>query len=392
MATTNKNKKTQCPNWQILLGEYALGIIEERDRVRLERHLKQCRRCRNALAKTQKMYALLGEFEPAGPEASFAATLDETLREEVGIGWVETPVEATPEPEAVAPVETAPEITRRPEAEPRREKARGWIWDWLRKPAFVSVAAAATLAVVATVLYVEVWLPNASAPSLTPAPGKMAPATGTVAARDTGGTAREETEAVSPAEGVREAALPDEPVGDLATPSPALERKKPAGRGPGFGAAGRATASEPMESGYDDFDKLMAEEIAAADEATGGMSFMGGRGAGGRVRGMEEMTALTVTAGAGATPGRSRLEGKIYATADVESYMDVRFETDVSRLTAAEGAALVDYVTPNGSLMAYFYELPVEEQETLLSRLRYEAEEAAKAETEAEAGSASYSH
>jgi len=36
----------------------------------------------------------------------------------------------------------------------------------------------------------------------------------------------------------------------------------------------------------------------------------------------------------------------------------------------------VDYVTTNGSLMTYFYELPVEEQKTLLSRLRREAESA----------------
>jgi hypothetical protein len=40
--------------------------------------------------------------------------------------------------------------------------------------------------------------------------------------------------------------------------------------------------------------------------------------------------------------------------------------------------------------MAYFYELPVEEQETLLSRMRYEAEEAAKAE--AEVGGTIYGH
>ncbi|MEE9456844.1 MAG: hypothetical protein V3W11_06820, partial [bacterium] len=80
------------------------------------------------------------------------------------------------------------------------------------------------------------------------------------------------------------------------------------------------------------------------------------------------------------TPALAELEEDILTAADVEARMDARFEVDVERLTGGDGAALVDYVTPNGLLMTYFYELPVEEQRMLLSRLRRKAEAATAAE------------
>jgi hypothetical protein len=79
------------------------------------------------------------------------------------------------------------------------------------------------------------------------------------------------------------------------------------------------------------------------------------------------------------TPALAELEEETLTAADVEARMDARFEVDVERLTG-DGAALVDYVTPNGLLMTYFYELPVEEQRMLLSRLRRKAEAATAAE------------
>ncbi len=78
-------------------------------------------------------------------------------------------------------------------------------------------------------------------------------------------------------------------------------------------------------------------------------------------------------------PALGELEGKKLTAADVEAWMGPRFEAEVERLTG-DDAAFVDYVTPNGSLMAYFYELPLEEQRTLLSRLRREAEAAPAAD------------
>jgi hypothetical protein len=80
------------------------------------------------------------------------------------------------------------------------------------------------------------------------------------------------------------------------------------------------------------------------------------------------------------TPALAELEEEALTAADVEARMEARFEVDVERLTGGDGAALVDYVTPNGLLMTYFYELPVEEQRMLLSRLRRKAEAATAAE------------
>jgi hypothetical protein len=101
-------------------------------------------------------------------------------------------------------------------------------------------------------------------------------------------------------------------------------------------------------------------------------------GAAGYGRGAEVSTFERLADDDG-TPALAELEEETLTAADVEAWMDARFEVDVEHLTG-DGAALVDYVTPNGLLMTYFYELPVEEQRMLLSRLRRKAEAATAAE------------
>jgi hypothetical protein len=110
------------------------------------------------------------------------------------------------------------------------------------------------------------------------------------------------------------------------------------------------SAEEPIA----DFDALMRREAAGAGAGFGAARGYARADAGVVVYGPPGAVALTAT--------------------DVEGWMDPRFEADVERLTGDDGA-LLDYVTPNGLLMAYFYELPVEEQRMLLSRMRREAEE-----------------
>jgi hypothetical protein len=357
MATDTQKHKPPCRSWEILLGEYALGTIRERDRARLEEHLGRCARCRRALAETEEVYRLLADFELAKPGPFFAAKVDRAMKSAAG--------------------EEA--------AEGRRARVRAGLWGRLRAPAFVSAAAAAAAAIVAAVLYVKVWLPDAAEVPAAPTTKGMPPAA-SVAKADRSvrfeekevaeAEARlEELRAPAPAESGEAAAVPPAPAEALASDADALEgrteTREPliaAGAPP---AGGRRDGRRSYAAAAEDKTRKRETRAPAADmlgpggAGAGGVAFGAvGRGYG---RGEVEKAALARTGVATLT------------AADVEAWMDARFEADVERLTSDDDA-LLDYVTPNGSLMAYFYELPLEEQRALLSRLRREAEETSAAE------------
>ncbi|MEE8640704.1 MAG: zf-HC2 domain-containing protein, partial [bacterium] len=185
-------KKSACRKWQIILGEYVLGTVDERDRARLERHLARCERCRRELAETEKMYRLLGDFELAKPGPFFAAKVARAVR-----GGAE----------AVAP-------------EPADERPLAGFGRWMRRPAVASAVAAASLAVVAAVLYVNIWLPRAPQELVTPTAGEVAPAAGKLAAapaREKETPPPEEKRGAEPWRARAGAAAP----GEVALPSPA---------------------------------------------------------------------------------------------------------------------------------------------------------------------------
>jgi hypothetical protein len=330
MTTKSQKQKPTCPNWQILLGEYVLGTIAERDRARLEGHLARCRRCRRALAETEDMYRLLGDFDLAKAGPFFAAKVDRAIKGKAGVA------------------EAAESATR----------ARTGFWGRLRAPAFISAAAAAA-AIVVGVLYVKVWLPGASDQVEGPgAPAALPPAASVGKAdkvlemegKKAGGVARYPVEAPPLALEVTEEALAESPaVDEFMTYDAAVAAAPPATY-----PAGAEDGARPAEETIADFDALMRRETAG-----GGVAF-------GAARGYTRTDAKAAGFGA---PGAVTL-----TAADVEGWMDPRFEADVERLTGDDGA-LLDYVTPNGLLMAYFYELPVEEQRMLLSRMRRETEE-----------------
>ena len=330
MTTKSKKRKPTCPNWQILLGEYVLGTIAERDRARLERHLARCRRCRRALAETENMYRLMGDFDLAQAGPFFAAKVDRAVKG------------AAPEEEAVE----------------SPAKTRAGLWGWLRAPAFISAAAAAA-AIVIGVLFVKVWLPGVSNQVGGPGIPAEAPPAASVgktekAAEVTGEKAGavSERRAEAPALTLtltEEALAESPPVDEFTTYDAAVAAAPPVGY-PAGGEDEPRTAEEPIA----DFDALMRREAAGAGAGFGAARGYARADAGAVVYGPPGAVALTAT--------------------DVEGWMDPRFEADVERLTGDDGA-LLDYVTPNGLLMAYFYELPVEEQRMLLSRMRREAEE-----------------
>ena len=82
-----ETKKSACRKWQIILGEYVLGTVDERDRARLERHLRRCESCRRELAEMEEMYRLLGDFELAKPGSFFAAKVARAVRDEAEAAW-----------------------------------------------------------------------------------------------------------------------------------------------------------------------------------------------------------------------------------------------------------------------------------------------------------------
>jgi hypothetical protein len=391
-------KKSACRKWQIILGEYVLGTVDERDRARLERHLARCERCRRELADTEKMYRLLGDFELAKPGPFFAAKVARAVR-----GGAE----------AVAPG-------------PADEKPLAGLGRWMRRPAVASAVAAASLAVVAAVLYVKVWLPRAPQELVTPMAGEVAPAAGKLdaaPAREKETPPAEEKPGVEPWRARAGAGVP----GEVAAPPPptsvtgetsadefAPAAGKPAdvpardedataaegrsevasrGTGAGAGAVGGAAPRRYELAATEEKSArtLVAKEeapaealypaAAEADESTAAPFAARTRArydAAGYGRGAEVSTFGRLADDDG-TPALAELEEETLTAADVEAWMDARFEVDVEHLTG-DGAALVDYVTPNGLLMTYFYELPVEEQRMLLSRLRRKAEAATAAE------------
>jgi len=364
-----EEEKSACRKWQILVGEQALGTINERDRASLERHLAGCRRCRQALAETERIYRLMEGFELAKAEPSFAARVERAVRSEAAAG--------------------------------KPEKAPFPLWRWLRAPAFAPAAAAVSAAIVVGVLYFSVWAPSAPEPGEAPAARKVAPPAAKEdppAAEEVEGAAPEERRPREPAPPSAELAAPPEPaplsgevppVGEAATTpevakesgvvaadAPPLtavteeaEKKKAAAPRPERATArrdarGTTAADETAAFGRPAPSEFDGERPAAPRPERATVR----RGARGRAKAADETAAF----------GRlilDELEDKELTAADVETWLDARFEAEVERLTG-DDAALVEYVTPNGSLMAYFYELPLEEQKTLLSRLRREAEAA----------------
>lgn len=398
----SETEKSACRKWQIILGEYVLGTVGERDRGRLERHLSRCDRCRRELAEMEEMYRLLGDFEPAKPGPFFAAKVAHAVRNEA---------------EAAAPGAMD-------------EGALAGLRRWMRRPAVASAVAAASVAAVTAILYVKVWLPRASREPALPAAGEVASKTGKLAAAP---APEKET---APAEGRPEIGLRGTRAGrgvrgELALPlteiapaeGPAVDEfaataGKPAevptryedataaeGRPdvePRGGRAGAVMADEAASGRYElaateeksartfaakEKEEATAEapypvtaspetyETATAPLAAGTRARDDAAGAARR----GAIYTLDRSAADAGRPASAGLEEETLTAADVEARMDARFEADVERLTRGK-VALVDYVTPNGLLMTYFYELPVEEQKTVLSRLRREAEAATAAE------------
>jgi len=336
MTTKSEKQKPTCPNWQILLGEYALGTIAERDRARLEGHLARCGRCRRALAETEDMYRLMGDFELAKAGPFFGAKVERALKGEAG----------------------------KAEAAESAAGPRTWFRGWLRAPAYISAAAAAA-AIVIGVLYVKVWLPGASEQAEGPSIKGAVPPAASVGKADkvleaegkkAGGVGGRLAEVPALTLEVTEEALSESPAVDEFTTYDAAAAAAP----PPAHPAELEDEAPPAEETIADFDALMRRETAR-----GGAVF------GGAARGHAPADAKAFGFGA---PGAVAL-----TAGDVEGWMDERFEADVERLTGDDGA-LLDYVTPNGLLMSYFYELPLEEQRTLLSRMRREAEETSAAE------------
>jgi hypothetical protein len=395
-TTTNK-----CRNWQIILGEYVLGTVGERDRARLERHLARCESCRRQLAETEKIYRFLGDFELARPGPFFAAKVAGAVRGEAE--------------------------ARNGQPGTAAETALAAVGRWVLRPAFVGAAAAASVAVVAAVLYVKVWLPRTAPEAGIPVAGGVSETKIYLSAAPREKEAAETEKAprgeAGEAEGGsgkadlgRPGILPAEELADAdvaayaggmaeetarddkkiaraeegratGRPAPSSERRASAEAGPrpeDITAAGKppaptflarekteVTAEEP----YPAPAPPAAGEFAAAPLGARTIA-RGGAGGAGRGAGASALARLTDEA---ATRRLTELESESLIEASVEAWMDARFEADVERLTG-EDRALVEYVTPNGSLMTYFYELPVEEQKTLLSRLRRQAEAATAAE------------
>lgn len=363
-------KKRPCRKWHILLGEYALGTIDERDRARLERHLARCPRCQRDVVEIEKTYRLLGDFELAKPAPFFAARVTSALQREAQAAVGGTAA----------------------------ERGRAGLRRWWRTPAFASAIAAASVAAVATVLFVKVWLPHPPEGVDLPTAGKAAPAAkaekpdrreARAAVKETAAaegrppseprmarpdtsppTEAGKTTATAPRTAPTEAPPSSETEAPLretaASEEPATKVRPGKEKDRGVAEAPyAATAGEPYR--FATPAPPAARARTRADDAGGSAS-------------RDEMRRLGRLADSDVKrPEFTELEEKSLIAADVEAWMDARLEADVERLTG-DGAALVDYITPNGSLMAYFYELPAEEQKTLLSRLRREAEAASPAE------------
>jgi len=354
---TTKKKTKQCPNWQILLGEYTLGTIDARDRVRLERHLSACRRCRRALGEMEALYQLMGPFQLARPARSFRGRLAAAVQKE-----------------------TAP-APRAPVAEGRTAVARP-ARRWWRIPAFASAFATAAIVLI---LFFKVWAPFAPAPEvpITAAP----PATEEVAPAAEGPV-------VPPAKSPAPAQPPvayrlAETAAAAAPPAPAepLSERTLADDGLMPVAAGSRGRSTPAFEERVDLAMATADEVAAKKKAEtpapASAAFAWGEGGGAGAAGVARGSSSGlggVASGTKATAAAVALTGAAATDKDtVEDWMDPRVGADVERLTT-DDAALLDYATPNGSLVVYFMELSPEEQKTVLTRLRAETEAAPAAE------------
>lgn len=363
-------KKRSCRKWHILLGEYALGTIDERDRARFERHFAQCPRCRRDLVEIEKTYRLLGNFELAKPAPFFAARVNRAVQSEA---------------QAAGGGITG-------------ERGRAGLRRWLPAPAFASAIAAASVAAVAAVLFVKVWLPRGPEGVDVPAVGKVAPAAKAEKTdrRKAAAVAKEPAAAKgrppSEARTARPEAAPSAEAGKSTTPAPrtppteavppaeaeAPPRETPAGEEPAMKVRpGKEKDRGVAEAPYAATAAEAYGFATPAPPAARARTRDDDAGASASRDGMRRFGRLAVDDAK--RPEFTELEEESLIAADVETWMDARFEADVERLTG-DGAALVDYITPNGSLMAYFYELPAEEQRTLLSRLRREAEAASPAD------------
>jgi len=373
MAQKRKTKTSDCPNWQILLGEYALGTIGERDRARLERHLAGCRTCTRALADTRGLYGFLSAAELATPSPSLAAKVEAALRRETDF--------AAARVTAPAPARPRDEARPAPVAAAAVEKRRAW---W-RVPAWVPALGTVGAVVVVAMIYFKVFTPGGKPEAVIPpgevtkpASGAKGAATAEVVASAPGLTAlggvapREERPRVDLDAAKSEVAWTGGEGRGVSAPTPAPETLFPAVRDAGaetdekeladvvsFGAGGAAADERFKEVEKKDKSRVESrEDTAVAEEPGGGTGF------------------------GGAVGGSAYREGRLAAVrADVktagvnlEEVMDPRIGDDVERLTA--DGALFEYVTPNGSMMSYFLELSPEEQRTVLTRLKNEADAA----------------
>jgi len=330
-----------------LIGEYALGSIAPGDRARLERHLAACGACRRALEETQRLYGLLRPFELARPTAAFAARLDAALKHQLVAGdeALLTPAPDIPTAAPSAPAAGEPTPARRP---------------WRRWPVFAAAFGTAAAAATLAALYFKVGM-FAPAPEKVPSPAGVttkAPAPGwgaggherpPVAAREKGAKAG------------AEAPAPTTFTGETAAPV-VLEKKSLA-----------ATEDTKVSETRDDALARLAgsEERTEAGAREGELAYRagGGKAAGEGLAGAGGLGLAPSSPGADAG-----VASKMFAAAPatLADELDPRIAADVERLTASDGV-LLDYVMPNGGVMAYFYELSPEEQWTVLSRLKEEA-------------------
>jgi len=347
--------KTSCQKWEILLGEYALQTIAPADRARVERHLGTCAACRASLEETRKLYEMLEPYDLPSPAPFFGAKVMGALRRADDVGFPET-------------------------------AARRW---W--RPAVFFPAGALAAAAVALVLFVKIQGMGGTVTSpieLTTPPAEAPAATATVA------TAREEQPAAGGAIHPRSAAeehwrpapgiARGEGRGAGMVAAATETRSADVGRSGGFGAGGRtATGGSGMmalkESEYRDAKKRAGSAEGAETEKV----FEERDAADGHWSRMTPVARVDVAKAKSLAGGRVMLAGGGAAAAvppEVAAWVDPRIEADVDALTG-DDAALFEYaVGPNGTIMIYVSELPMDVQKEVLSRLKAEAASAPAAE------------
>lgn len=339
--------KKSCQQWEILLGEYALQTIAPAERARVERHLATCEGCRASLEETRKLYELLDPYELPDPAPFFGAKVMGALRR--------------------ADDGTLPESSSR---------------RWWRPAIFFPAAGALGAAAVALVLFVKlqgIGGPITSPIEATPAPAEKPAAVDTVAAaREAAPLAAGESRPHSAAEDHWRPA-PTIAAGegrDSGPASPPAEtRSKELTRGGGAGPSGRTASGSVIatkETSYRDVKKREARSEGAEAENT----FEERDAGGGFFTPTPTMARVDMGKAKAAGAGRVMLVGGgMTATVppEVAAWIDPRIETDVDALTG-DDAALFEYaVGPNGTIMVYVSELPVEAQKEVLSRLKAEA-------------------